>query len=114
MNIKMKRGDTRTITATFVDSSGDPIDLTGGTVFFTVNASKNPTDDTDAVIEKDITSFDDPTTGVQDITMSSSDTNSLDAGTYYYDLPFVSSTGVVISNKTYKFIIEPDITRRTS
>jgi len=107
------RGDTRTITATFVDSSGTAIDLTGGTVFFTANADSSPTDDTSAAIEKDVTSFDAPATGVQDITLSASDTN-VTPGTYYYDLQFVSSGGVVTSQPQDKLIIKADISRRTS
>ena len=37
------RGDTRTITATFVDSSNVAINLTGGEIFFTANATEEPT-----------------------------------------------------------------------
>ena len=112
--IEMIRGDTRTITATFVDSSNNPLDLTGGTVFFTVNASKEPTDDTSAVVEKDITSFDDPASGVCIITLDSSDTNSVTPGTYWYDCQFVSSVGIVTSLERAKFIVKGDITRRTA
>ena len=107
------RGDTRTVTATFVDSSGDATDLTGGTVYMTVNSSNAPTDDTGAAIQKDVTSFDNPTTGVQDITLSNSDTN-ITPGTYYYDIQFKSSAGVVTSLSQDKFIVKADITRRTS
>lgn len=112
--IEMIRGDTRTITATFVDSDGTALDLTGGTVFFTVNASPEPTDDTTAVVQKDVTSFDAPTTGVATITLSSSDTNSVTPGTYWYDCQFVSSGGIVTSLDKAKFIIKGDITRRVA
>lgn len=112
--IKIIRGDTRTITATMKDSNGDAIDLTGGTLMLTVNSSASPSDDTGAAVEKDITSFDNPTTGIQDITLTSADTNSLTPGTYYYDIQFVSSAGVVTSIAQDKFIITADISRRTS
>lgn len=108
----MIRGDTRTITATFVDSSGDPIDLTGGTVFFTASSNNSPTDDTAAIVEKNVTSFASPTSGVATITLNSDDTNDVTPGTYYYDLQFVSSGGVVTSLAQDKLIIKADITRR--
>lgn len=114
VKIEMIRGDTRTITATFVDSDGVAIDLTGGTVFFTVNASSEPTDDTSAIVEKDVTSFSDPTSGVATITLDSADTNSATPGTYWYDCQFVSSGGVVTSLDKAKFIIKGDITRRVA
>jgi hypothetical protein len=107
------RGDTRTVTATFLDSDGAAIDLTGGTIFFTVNASNSPTDDTSAAIEVDVTSFDAPTTGVQDITLTAANTN-ITPGTYYYDIQFVSASGVVTSLPQNKFIVKADISRRTS
>ena len=110
----MIRGDTRTITATFTDSDGDVIDLTGGTVFFTVNASEEPTDDTSAVVQKDVTSFSAPTTGVATITLDASDTDSVDPGTYWYDVQFVSTGGVVTSLDKGKFVLKSDITRRTA
>lgn len=114
MKIRMIRGDTRTITATFVDSNGAAIDLTGGTVFFTVNASDTATDDTSAVVEIDTTSFDAPTSGVATITLAASDTNSVTPGTYWYDCQFVSPGGVVTSLPKDKFILTGDITRRTA
>lgn len=112
--ISMIRGDTRIITATFVDSEGNPVNLTGGLVHFTANQNKSPSDDTSAAITKNISSFAAPTTGVQDITLTSADTNNLAAGTYYYDIQFVSSTGVVISLPQDILLIKPDISRRTS
>lgn len=113
VKIEMIRGDTRTITATFVDSEGAAIDLTGGTVFFTVNADKEPSDDSSAVITKDVSSFTDPTTGIQSITLSSTDTN-ITPGTYYYDCQFVSAGGVVTSKPKSTLTVKSDITRRTA
>ena len=112
--ITMIRGDTRTVTATMIDSAGDAIDLTGGGLHFTVNSSNSPSDDTNAAVEIDVTSFDAPTTGIQDITIASSDTDSLTPGTYYYDIQFVSVAGVVTSLGQEKFILKADITRRLS
>lgn len=112
--IEMIRGDTRTITATFTDSTGTALDLTGGKVFFTVNASAEPTDDSAAVVTKDVTSFSAPTTGAATITLAASDTTSVTPGTYWYDVQFVSAGGVVTSLAKQKFILKPDITRRVA
>ncbi len=111
--IEVIRGDTRTISATFTDSSGDALDLTGGTVFFTVNSNNSPSDDSSASIEKDITSFSAPTSGVATFTLSSTDTN-ITPGNYWYDCQFVSPSGVVTSLKKQKFVVTSDITRRTT
>ena len=110
----MIRGDTRTITATFTDSDGVVLDLTGGTVFFTVNASAEPTDDSAAVVSKDVTSFSAPTTGVATITLDAADTTSVTPGTYWYDVQFVSAGGVVTSLAKQKFVLKGDITRRVA
>lgn len=112
--IEMIRGDTRTITATFTDSDGVVLDLTGGTVFFTVNASAEPTDDSAAVVSKDVTSFAAPTTGVATITLAAADTTSVTPGTYWYDVQFVSVGGVVTSLAKQKFVLKGDITRRVA
>jgi hypothetical protein len=109
--IKIIRGDTATINASFQDSDGVAIDLTGGKVFLTVNTSDTPTDDTSAVIEKDIDSFTTPTTGEVTITLTSTDTNITPAN-YWYDIQFVSSTGVVTSLDKQRFIVKSDISRR--
>lgn len=111
--ITIIRGDSRTITATFIDSDGDPIDLTGGEIFFTANSDSAPTSDSSAAISKDITSFDAPTTGVQAINLTASDTN-VTPGTYFYDIQFVSSAGTVISQPKNKLIVQSDITRRVA
>ncbi len=112
--ISIIRGDTRTISASFVDSDGVALDLTGGTVFFTVNANSSPSDDSAAVVSKDVTSFAAPTTGVATITLAAADTTSVTPGTYWYDVQFVSGAGAVTSLPKEKFIIRSDITRRTA
>ncbi len=112
MDIEHIRGDTREITATFTDSDDVAINLTGGKVMFTVSASNDPDDDSAAVISKTISSFSTPTTGTLTITLSNSDTQTLDAGVYYYDIQLVTSGGVVVSQGKKKFKIVSDITRR--
>lgn len=114
MDITHIRGDTREINVTFLDSNNDAIDLTGGTVFFTVSISSQPKNDADALIEKEVTSFSSPSTGQATIVLDSADTNDMTPSTYFYDLQFVSSSGVVISQPRARFKLIGDITRRVS
>lgn len=111
--IDIIRGDYRNIEVTFRKSDGSAYDLTGGTVFFTVNSSQDPSDDTGAEIQKDVSSHSNPTEGKTTISLTSSDTE-IDPGTYYYDIQLKDSAGNIVSAEKAKFEITSDITRRTS
>lgn len=108
------RGDTRQVNLTFLESDGStPINLTGGTAYFTVNASSDPTDDTSIAFQKiatDATPFTSPTTGQHTFTLTHSDTN-IDPGTYWYDAQFKDSVGNYLSAYRGKFVVQSDITR---
>jgi len=105
------RGDTRTVNLTFLESDGTtPVDLTGGTVYFTVNSSSDPADDTSKAFQKTATSFTDATNGQHTFTLTHSDTN-IDPGTYWYDSQFVDAVGNYLSSYRGKFIVESDVTR---
>jgi len=105
------RGDTRTVNLTFLDSDGTtPLDLTGGTVYFTVNSSSDPSDDTSVAFQKTATSFTSATTGKHTFTLTHSDTN-ITPATYWYDAQFVDSVGNYLSSYRGKFIIQSDISR---
>lgn len=112
--ITIKRGDSQTIEVTYVDRTGTALDLTGATVFFTVNASNTPDDDSQAVIEKTISSISSPELGIVTIDLANSDTQDIDPGTYYYDASVKDSLGHVTTSKIDKFVVTSDITRRTS
>jgi hypothetical protein len=107
------RGDTHTINLTFSES-GTAVDITGYTVFFTVNASNSPTTDSAAVIEKSVTSHIAPTLGQTRITLDASDTDAITPGTYYYDIQLKDGSSNITSLPKDKFIIVSDITRRTT
>lgn len=107
------RGDTRTVNLTFLEADGStPIDLTGGTVYFTVNTSSDPTDDSSKSIQKTETggSLTDPTNGKTTIVLTHSDTN-IAADTYWYDTQFVDPEGNYLSSYRGKFIVQSDTTR---
>lgn len=104
------RGDTRQISLTFLEADSTPIDLTGGTVYFTVNASSDPADDTSKAIQKTATSFTSAITGQHTFTLTHTDTN-ITPGTYWYDAQFVDALGNYLSSYRGKFIIQSDTTR---
>lgn len=108
------RGDTRTVNLTFLESDGStPIDLTGGTVYFTVNTSSDPSDDTEAAFQKtatDATPFTSATTGQHSFTLTHTDTN-IDPDTYWYDAQFKDTAGNYLSSYRGRFIIQSDVTR---
>lgn len=105
------RGDTRTVNLLFLEADGTtPIDLTGGTVYFTVNSSSDPSDDTGIAFQKTATVFTDPTEGEHTFTLTHTDTN-IEAGTYFYDAQFRDSVGNYLSSYKGRFIVQADITR---
>lgn len=97
---------------TFTDVDGNPIDLTGATVFFTVKKNKLDIDD-DAVISKEITSFDAPTTGVALLELTAAETN-ISPRSYFFDVQLKNSDGKISSIQAGRFIISQDVTIRTS
>lgn len=107
------RGDSHTINLT-ITNAGTAVNLTGYTVFFTVNASESPSDDTGAAIQKTVTSHSDPTNGKTVITLAPADTSSLTPGTFWYDIQLKDGSGNITSFEKDKFILVSDITRRTT
>lgn len=105
------RGDTRVVNLTFLEADGStPINLAGGTVYFSVNTSSDPTDDTSVAFQKTATSFTSASTGEHTFTLTHSDTN-ITPNTYWYDCQFVDSTGAYLSSYRGKFIVQSDVTR---
>ena len=105
------RGDTRRVNCTFLESDGTtPINLAGGTAYFTVQSSDNPSSDAAADIQKVATSFTSASTGQHTFTLTHSDTN-IDPGTYWYDVQFVDALGNYLSSYRGKFVVQSDTTR---
>lgn len=112
--IKIIRGDDETIQATFKNSAGVAIDISGYTIFFTVKKECeidiSDSIDATAIIKKKITSHSDPTHGITQIVLTSTDTNQ-NQGIYYWDLQLVKN-GIVSSTQRGELEITTDITRR--
>lgn len=112
------RGDSRTLNIQVYQSDGvTPFNLTGCTVYFTLNSSDTPADDgTDstAAIAKSTSSFADPTSGLATITLLNTDTQPLVAGQYYYDIQLKDSSGNITSLAQNTFTVIDDITTRVT
>lgn len=105
------RGDNRQISCLFLQSDGvTPIDLTNGTVYFTVNSVDDPSSDSSKAIQKTATTFTDATNGRHTFTLTHDDTN-ITPGEYWYDVQFVDSLGNYLSAYRGKFSVQSDITR---
>lgn len=105
------RGDTRTVNLTFLASDGSTaVNLAGGTVYFTVNSSSDPSDDTSVAFQKTATSFTDATNGKHTFALTHANTN-ITPATYWYDAQFVDSSGSYLSSYRGKFIVQSDTTR---
>lgn len=106
------RRDDVTFDLTFTDVDGDPINLTGTTVFFTVKKKSSDPDD-EAFIEEEITVFDDPTSGVAQLQLSAAQTD-IAAGRYLFDIQLKTVDGKIASSSVGNFFVSQDITIRTS
>lgn len=104
--------DDKTYTVNFSDVIGDPIDITGYTVFFTVKINKTDTDDV-AVIAKDITSHSDPTAGETQIVLTDTDTD-IAVGDYFYDIQLKTDVGEIKTVVIGQLVVRQDVTVRTS
>lgn len=103
------RGDDYTIKVTL------NTDITGATVFFTVNEEDNPATDSTAAFQKVNSPLDHeyPAIGKTNFFITGEDTAPLEPGTYYYDLQVVTPGGRVASTRKGKILIDSDITRNT-
>lgn len=105
------RGDTIQVSCIFLEADNStPIDITGGTVYFTVNSDDDPDSDSTAAIQKTATSFTDALNGNHIFTLTHSDTN-ITPGDYWYDAQFVDTLGNYLSSYRGKFIVQSDTTR---
>lgn len=107
----VKRDDTD-FELTFEDVDGDPINLIGATVFFTVKRNKDDTD-ANAVIRKEITEFEEPTDGIALLQLTDEDTD-ISPRTYFFDIQLKDASNKITSTYAGRFIVHQDITIRTS
>ena len=111
--IEVIRGDDVTLTVTFQDENGTAINLTGSTLYFTVKGDLTATDDTGALISKDVVSHTTPLSGISSVALSNTDTN-ITAGDYYYDFQLKNSSNKITSTSKGVFSVINDVTKRTT
>lgn len=98
----------------FTDKEGNPINLTGATVYFTVKSAYDADNtDTSAVIKKDITSHTSPTAGLTTLTLSETDTD-IAAGKYICDFKLKTASGAETNYDTIEMVVKQVVTRRSS
>lgn len=107
------RGDTRQVNVTVRDTIGNPVDLTGCKVYFTLNLSASPTDDSSAPIAKSTTTHTDPTHGKTMILLTKADTDGVPPGVYYFDAQVRDAFGQPTSSSRGHITVQGDITRST-
>ena len=95
--ITVYSGNDVTLTLTFTDANGDPLDITGYTVFFTVKDNYTQQDDK-AFVAEEVTSHTNPTGGITTISISRTNLNRR-PGVYVYDIQ-TKDTGANISTVT--------------
>ena len=107
------RGDTQIYKLILKDPNGNPIDLTGAAIWFTMK--RNPNDpDANAVVQKKVTNHIDPTNGVTEVRLEASDTANIQPATYFFDFQYVSASGEVRTLLAGKVKVLMDITRSFS
>lgn len=111
MQIKRVRGDSNPLKITLENMEGNPVDLTGSTVFFTVKRNMQDTD-ANALIAKSTTTHTSAVDGETQITLTTTDTDI--TGTFYYDVQVKNSDGEIFSVIADKIIFVDDVTKRTS
>jgi len=111
VNLSEYRGDDIDYSFEFIDGDGNPVDITGWALFFTL---KNNIDDDDntAVLKVDVTGHTDPVNGKTKITLPKEDTDGL-AGDYVYDFQYKDSSGKVKTIMSGEIEFLKDVTIRT-
>lgn len=112
---KFIRGDSRVLKIVVTNSDGTPFNLTGCTIFFTLNINEEPandTTDTTAIIKKTATSIPSPALGIANITLTNTDTKALSEDEYWYDIQLKDNSGNITSLARNQFTVIDDITTR--
>ena len=112
------RGDSRTVNLQVYESdSKTPFNLTGCEVFLTFNTATDPPadgSDNTASLKKSTSTFASPTSGLATIQLLNTDTQSLPADTYFYDVQLKDSAGNITSLASNTWEIIDDISTRIS
>lgn len=108
--ISVYRGDSKALTLTFTDNDEAVVNITGGTVVLTVKHSKDDADSA-ALMQKTVTSHQNPTGGISKVSITGDDTKNLAPAVYQYDIQLSLSGGVKKTVAFGEFEVLADITR---
>jgi predicted metalloendopeptidase len=111
-NLEIVRGDDKFYNLTFTDSNGDPIDITGWTIFFTAKLRKNQTDSEG--LQVNVSVHTDAVNGETQIHLPNTDTINLQPGNYYYDIQAKKDNGNIFTILMGKLKVYEHITIRTT
>jgi hypothetical protein len=112
--MRVQKGNPYICQVLFTDKTGQPYNLTGKTVFFTVKKINDFADNDDAaLIKKDITTHADASGGITTISLTAVDTN-MPMVEYKADLR-VYEAGVIQANTLpFAFTVSDIVTKRIS
>jgi hypothetical protein len=110
--LSLTRGDSQTYTITFKKKDGTVWDITNWVVFFTLKTNYNLPDSA-ASLQKIVTTFTAPSTGVAVISLLPQDTINLEPGEYDFDIYVRTAANESYTVVKGKFNIEYDVTRET-
>lgn len=116
VDLEVYKGDSKDINLTIQDSSGTAIDITGYSFYMTVKSNATDSDD-DAVIDKEVTSHTDASSGETTISLSTTDTNqtvSSSTNKYVYDVRMKDTSGKVTTLLSGNFKVLQNITVSTA
>ena len=92
-HFEMTQGDDKAFAITRTDSDGTPIDITGYTYWVTIKSDEHAPD-SDAEIQKKVTTHTDAAAGETEIQLDAPETKPL-AGPHYYDLQEKDASGSI-------------------
>jgi hypothetical protein len=108
LDICITKGDSYPLNFTYLDSAGDPVDITGFNLVFTVDPNPDPTSSSTNLFSLSAT-ITDAAMGKFSVKPSAAQ-NTLALGTYFYDIEATIGTDIqTIANG--KYIIGPQITQ---
>jgi hypothetical protein len=108
VDIELMSGDDETFRITKQDQNGNAEDISGWIFWLTIKEDRDDSD-SEAVIQKPVTSHTDPANGTTEVTLTADDTADL-SGAYYYDMQFKTDTGTIQTFVIGGLYIKPDIT----
>jgi hypothetical protein len=110
--LSLTRGNSQIYSLAFTQSNGQPYNIKNWTVFFTLKSSYN-LPDSQAALQKIVTSFADSTSGtsgIANIPIAPADTLNLDVGEYDFDFSVCTAANETFTALKGKFTLDYNVT----